>query len=248
MSDAPFARSQTKGYSGNDVWVTQDALRAWGKAKRPARESNVRRFAPTGHFQEATVLEVKHFQKLHSLPQTGVLGKRTWDLLEPYMTAKDIAVANDYYDRYVALDERTAIVAAMFEAYTHRLTDHYLEIRRMTWVSTPEKDRDSAEFLNNNDCSALATWGYYVGTKGRLDPTGFDFTGWGNTGSLTEHGTWTKTPQLADLALYTNPGHVAVVTRIDSRGIWVVSDGQYPMNFCVYNYGHPFVGFKSYID
>lgn len=247
MPNAPFSRSLALGAKGNDVWVVQDALRAWGKAKRPKDETEVRRYAPTGTMAMPTVVQVKHFQKLHAIDQSGVVGQRTWNQLEPFMTTKDVALATDFWARNHALTERQAIGQAAMNAYAHRASIHYVMTRKMTWWL--DGKTKSADELHSEDCSALATWTYFVGTNGTVDPNGLNFNGLGNTDTMLEHGTFVSGDkvQVGDLALYRDPGHVAIVTRIDYRGIYVVSNGHYPMSFTHYNYGHPFVGFKSYI-
>lgn len=236
---------------GNDVWVMQHGLQAWGKAKRPKNEEEVRRYAPTGNFGKPTTVQVKHFQKLHAVDQTGVVGQKTWNLLEPFFNAKDVVLAEDFYDRTHALDERQAVAHAMMEAYAHRYHIQYRQYRPSTWSYTMTKN---AEDLKDEDCSSLAKWGYFVGTDGKIDPCGYGYStkrlaGTGNTDSMLNHGKWIpfSKARIGDLVLYRNPGHVATVTRVDYRGIYVVSNGHYPMAFTHYNYGHSIVGCKSYL-
>lgn len=246
----PLPRSLGKGMHGNDVFATQDAMRRWGVAKRPKTEAGVRRSVATGNWGAPTTAQVKHFQKLHAVPQSGVIGTRTWNLLLPFMTATDLGFAKRAFENAHPFDSREAIRNAMYNAYTHRYSIAYVQVRPARWARTHTVDADE---LSGEDCSSISSWAYYVAHKGDakiVDPGGYNWSGYGNTDSMiaNRHGRWVKHPRVGDLAHYTRPGHVAVVTEVSSRGIFVISNGHHPMAHLPYNYGHAFLGFRDYIN
>lgn len=245
----PLPRSFGQGMSGMDVSAAQDALLRWGKAKRPRLESGVRKIPSTGIYGAGTITQVKHFQKLHDLPQSGVVGNRTWNLLLPFMSARDLAYAQHEYAVNHPYDAREAIAKAALDAYAHRYSIQYVQIRPARWASTHTVHADE---LTGEDCSSLAIWTYWVahqGDKNILDPGGFNFDGYGNTDSMINnpHGKWVHTPRMGDLAHYVNPNHDAIVTEVSSSGVIVVSNGHYPMIHQTAWYGHQFQGFRDYI-
>lgn len=239
----PCPRTFSRGASGDDVWAVQSALREWGKEKRPSKEANVRRYAPTGTVAFPTVSQIKHFQDLHNVPQSGVVGPRTWNLLTEFMKGNAIGKAQAAYKKYHPDTTRDKIARAALDGYANRSQIRYVQVRPMVWHHSHPQH---AEGLYAEDCSSFATWCYWV--AGAPDPCGMDFSGYGNTDSMLSHCHRVAAPKVGDLALYYSPGHVAVVVKVDPFGIWVVSNGHYPMAYEKYNYGHPFVGFYSAIN
>lgn len=238
----PCPRHFAKGDGGGDVWAVQQALRAWGKARRPSHEKDVRGYAPTGKVAFPTINQIKHFQDLHNLPESGVIGPRTWNLLVPFMSGTALDKAKAAYKQYHPETKRDAIARAAMDAYANRAHIHYVQARPFAWHHSHPKH---AEGLYAEDCSSLAEWCYWV--AGAPDPSGpaYNFNGYGNTDSQVSYMTRTSKPRVGDLAQYHSPGHVAIIVKIDASGIWVVSNGHYPMAYERYNYGHPFTGFYT---
>lgn len=225
----PCPRTVNKGDSGDDVWSIQSALREWGKEKRPTKEKDVRRYAPTGTIALPTVNQIKHFQDLHNIPQSGVSGPRTWNLLTEFMQGAAIAKAQASYKKYHPVTTRDKIVRAAKDGYANRSQIHYVQIRPMVWHRTKPLHADN---LYAEDCSSFATWCYFV--AGASDPNGFGYNGSGNTSSLRSHGKRVSTPRPGDLVHYADPDHVAIYI---GDGI-VVSNGHYPMGEYSDNYRH----------
>lgn len=233
-----LAYSLSLGADGPLVIAAQGALRAWAIERRPKGEPGTRGYAPTGHFKIGTVNQVKHFQKLHSIDQSGIIGKRTWDLLEPFLTktGKKLALS-EWLRIHPPLTVRDKVVQAALDGYAHRFQIKYVQMRPYNWLHTGTK---TAEQLYKEDCSSFAIWTYYV--AGALDPGGYNFTGWGNTDSMLNHGVQVSQPQPADFVFYDNPGHVSIFI---GDGL-CVSNGHYPMSKVVPNY-RPIRCIRSYL-
>ena len=200
-----------------------------------------RRYAPTGVYRTPTGVQIKHFQDLHSIPQTGVVGPRTWNLMVSFMSGRALDKAKIAYHKYHPDTTRDKIVRAALDGYANRSHIRYVQTRPMVWHHTHPP---TAEGLFAEDCSSFATWCYWV--AGAPDPCGMGYNGYGNTDSMLSHGRRVSLPKLGDLSLYTDPGHVAVIVKLSP--ITVVSNGHYPMQLLPAQYGHPFVGYYTYIE
>lgn len=77
---------------------------------------------------------------------------------------------------------------------------------------------------NNTDCSGFVEQVYM--TCGAPDPSGLGFAKplQGDTGTQESHGTAVKTPNLGDLAFWSDPDHVAIVVSTGNNP-WLVSNG-----------------------
>lgn len=237
----PCPRHFGRGDSGDDVWAVQDGLEHWSKQNRPHGEKGTRWYAPTGTIRFPTVNQIKHFQDLHNLPQTGVVGPRTWNLLVPFMSGRALDKAKTAYKKYHPITVRDIIVRSALDGYANRAHIHYVQARPMIWH---HRKPLHAEGLFAEDCSSFATWCYWVANA--PDPNGMNFDGFGNTDSMISHCRRVELPKLGDLSLYTSPGHVAVVVDLDP--ITVISNGHYPMSRLPAKYGHPFVGYYTAIN
>lgn len=127
-------------------------------------------------------------------------------------------------------------------AYVGRSNFRYSETRPMP------------QSLNSNpcvtDCSGFVTLVYKMAGAG--DPNGFGYNGSGYTGTLEKQGVAVKRPNLADLAFWRNPDHVAIVvgTGTDPQ---IVEFGAPPSpiitTVSTESRGHQaFLGFRSYLD
>lgn len=225
----PCPRTFGRNDTGDDVWSVQYALRKWGHDRRPAKEKDVRRYAPTGHFALPTVNQVKHFQDLHNVPQSGVVGDRTWRLLTEFMDGPAVVHANKAFKHFHPDTTRDLIVRAARDGYANRSRIHYVQVRPMVWHHFHVRHADQ---LYAEDCSSFATWCFFA--AGAQDPNGFSYNGAGNTSSLRAHGKRTNFPRPGDLAHYADPDHVAIYI---GNGM-VISNGHYPMGLYPATYRH----------
>jgi hypothetical protein len=188
----PFVRPLQLGARGNDVVAIKRALKRAGartyKLNSPIFGAILRR-------------DLKRFQKKNGLPVTGKYNKATHLALVKYF---------DNYGVWLLLhtpkpknhtkveDMRQHIVAAAVLGYNNRYSIHYTQgPSRMQGVKQHIRP---PRFPHWEDCSSFATWCYWV--SGAPDPNGLHYNGFGYTGTMANHGTWTSNPQAGDLALY----------------------------------------------
>jgi peptidoglycan hydrolase-like protein with peptidoglycan-binding domain len=184
---------------------------------------------------------VRRFQRAHKLKVTGEIDLATHNALSRAYKGKNGAVhAYGYYGKAGAT-VMTAVtkklraqekyllssgsvksrgVAAALMTVRHRSVIHYTQgALRMSGVT---RKMYPPNYPHYADCSAHATWVYFV--AGAPDPNGLGYNGYGYTGTQQRRGRsvrWQAAPILA-LAFYGRPiGHVGTVVK---RGM-VVSHG-----------------------
>lgn len=191
-------RNLHTGITGRDVKALQRILRA----------AHCRTLAPTGHFRKVTKVNVQLFQKRHHLRQDGVVGPVTWSAMHPYMDGYTVWLVNHTVIRKPIADHLDHMVKVAWWYYARRPL-HYLQQRpAYDWAPPPNVDY----YL---DCSEYVMVCSRAG--GLSDPSGFGWTGYGNTDSFLQHMRHTWTPKRGDLALYANPGHVAIITGVSAQ-------------------------------
>lgn len=204
----PYTRPISLGTYGKDV---QGAKRAIWKANSLGIPK-----APTKTFGPISVKQLKAFQKAHALPADGVLGPTTLRVLGPFFDAYAFLLYTGYPPTGSKEQKlRAAMVAYALWGYNNRAEIHYAEFRPMLYLNALET------LPVSEDCSTFATKDYKY--AGAADPNGLNYDGYGNTGTMREHGIVIPLAQAlpGDLAHYDNPQHVAIYVgngRVISHG------------------------------
>jgi hypothetical protein len=186
-------RTMHIGQHGRDIKALQRILKA----------ANVRKGETTSKFRKATRMQVITYQRRHGLHADGIVGPKTWGTMGRYMDGYTAWLVHHTVVRRPITDDIDHMVKVAWWYYAHRPL-HYYQQRPMQYTAPPPNvDR----YL---DCSEYV----YVCAKagGLPDPSGFGYTGIGNTDTFLQHMRHTWTPKRGDLALYANPGHVTIVT------------------------------------
>lgn len=181
------------GMKGRDVGAMQRCLKA----------ANVRKGDPSGHFRKPTRMQVLTYQRRHGLHADGAVGPKTWASMARYMDGYTRWLVQHTVIRKPITDEIDHFIKVAWWYYVRR-PHHYLQQRPMEDTGPPPNDD---EYL---DCSEYV----YVCAKagGLPDPSGLGYSNYGNTDSFLQHMRHTWSPQRGDLALYSNPGHVTIIT------------------------------------
>lgn len=216
----PLARTLHLNSSGYDVVAIQRALT---KTTPPIRKGKA-----TGLFGKYTAIQIKTFQKRHGIPQTGVWGPAThkaacgrklfdkygqsllvkeWHKLHPQPTPGDVM----WQAALLGVEHRSSIHYTQGPLRMQGVRDHLLPPNYGNW----------------EDCSSFFTWCAWVAHStvgGVNDPNGNNWQAWGNTWTLSAHGTRVSasTPSKGNAIFYGNCSHVTV----RGPGILCVSHGQ----------------------
>lgn len=165
-------RGSTDGKTRGEIWYLQRALRASGA--KPAVRS-------TGAFGVGTQGALRSFQrKARIKPVTGIYGPKTHLALSRYYdkTARVALAAIDKAHTQERFFGR--IVSGASWAWKHRTSMAYSQsITRQFLPLLPG-------FPRATDCSGYATWLYKI--AGLPDPSGFNYSIVGWTGTLGQHG------------------------------------------------------------
>ncbi len=193
-----FPRLIKQGDKGNEVIAIQRAL----------RRADCRGIPPSGKYLDFTRRNVIAFQRKHRLRRTGRVNRGTWRHLRRYFDNYDVWLLK-HSDAYKpkktgAMAKREAIAAYALWCYAHRDEMFYRQERPMAHMACPPGVNT---FL---DCSEFAENSYLCGTKRQVAPSGFGFSGWGNTDSMRGQGTRVATAMIGDLIFYNSPGHVTI--------------------------------------
>lgn len=151
------------------------------------------------------------------------------------------------------VDFRKAIVSAALFARAHA-PRHYSQDMTLRMEGLLKKIKPP-HMWNWGDCSGFATWCYWIGTGGEIDPNGWDFLGYPAhdmyTGSMGRHGTVVgrSAAKPADLVLYGSAPtfhHVAVLVK--TNPLMVVSHGHEggPV-YCSADYRGDLTQIRSYL-
>lgn len=231
----PLPRTLVVGDTGKDVAVMQGAL----------RRAKARGYASTGTFALPTRTQIKKFQRIHKIAQTGMYGPNTHLALIPFMTEYQRQTFHDV-DEIMHPPMRNRVVSAAWEGYLKRDQIHYTQFdRRMSGV----RDKILLPHVPPwEDCSSFSIWCYWI--AGAPDPTGFGYNGYGNTGSLWPHGKHVTIAQcrLGDLIFYGwkngQPEHVAIYV---GNGMVVSNGSEGGPYYERWNYRGDFIGARSYL-
>jgi len=199
----PFTRVLKLGTRGPDVKAVKRALCHQGCLKQRLR-------LVTPIFGLMVGQALQRFQGNHGLAVTGNYTEETHAKL----------VAGRHFDSFGAHlmasfskggkgeKLRKKISAAALYAHAHAPRHYTQGGQRMEGVVKKVKPPKMWSFA---DCSAFATWCYWV--AGAPDPNGLGYNGQGWTGTQVDHGKVVKDPKPGDLVFY-GPGpnrtHVAV--------------------------------------
>ena len=215
----PFRREIRRGTKGKDVIAVKRALSRAGYMKWIGWK-----FTPT--FGPYAVTALKRFQRKNGLPPDGVYGAATHTRLAKHRSRKGVQ-AFDSYSAFlldnlelVSPEEkrRNAVAAAAMFGYHRRPWAYSQGGSRMYGVT---RRLIPPKYPTVSDCSAFSTWCYMVADRtvgGVPDPNGFNYRGWGYTGTLQDHGVQISSGQLrkGDMVFYGYQeggriaGHVAV--------------------------------------
>lgn len=235
VKHVPLPRVLVLGDTGKDVAAMQGAL----------RRAKVRPYAATGSFAAPTRLQVKKLQAEHEIPQTGIYGPNTHAALIPYMSTYEIYLFNQV-NELLHPTTRHRILNAAWQGYLKRDQIHYTQSsRRMSGV------RDKILLPNvppYEDCSSFATWCYWI--AGAPDPNGFNYNGYGNTGSQYPNGvhvTLSKA-RMGDICFYGwsngEPEHEAIYA---GNGMVVSNGSEAGPLYESATYRKDMVGIRSYL-
>lgn len=198
----PYFRLISLGSYGKDV---QGAKRALWRANGLGVPKQ-----PTQTFGPVAVKQLRTFQKTHGLAQDGVLGPTTLRKLGPSFDQYAFFLYTGYPPGASKKQQaRTLKVAYALWGYNNRVSIHYAEFRPMTHM-------DALQLLPvSEDCSTFATKDFKFAKV--ADPNGLNYNGYGNTGTMRQHG---RVVSLADakpgdLVHYNDPQHVAVYVGHD---------------------------------
>jgi hypothetical protein len=188
----PFHRILKRGSVGKDVIAVKRAL------VRANCRSEAMRNDP--HFGKILKNNLKEFQQRHQLKVDGQYGPKTHAKLVRYF---------DGYSEWLYLHSpkkpsvsstRQHIAATAIYGYNHRWNMYYtMGPLRMQGVN---RHMQPPQYPTWADCSAYATWCYWV--AGAPDPNGrrFNYNGQGYTGTQVVNGMRVFVPQVGDLAFY----------------------------------------------
>lgn len=208
MSLVPFKRELRVGLEGGDVRALQRALRA----------AECRTIDPTGEFRQVTRRNVVLFQRRHGIKVAqGVVKSNTWAALQPYFDAYSHYLVNHTHIAPSASTKIDHFVKAAWAYYAARPLRYVQERPMRNTFDLPYIDR----YL---DCSEYV----YVCAKNAdlPDPSGFGYSGYGNTFSFLDHMQATHMPERGDLVFYDDPSHVAIIVgSVRKYGRMVLSNG-----------------------
>jgi peptidoglycan hydrolase-like protein with peptidoglycan-binding domain len=192
----PFERTIQYGDKGRDVIGAKRAIWRANGLPVPANATQL--------FGKGARDQLKIFQKTKKLNPDGVLGPVTLKALAYYFDSR----AYFFYVGYPpGSTPAKQIVAYCWWGYNNRGSIGYFQYRPMNYMT------DLEHLPENEDCSTFVTKAYKFG--GAKDPNRMSppYNGYGNTGTLRQHGTIVSVYQCipADLAHYDNPQHVGVV-------------------------------------
>lgn len=175
----PHPRDLKNGSIGWDVYALQRALavakmRKWGVFTRT--------------FGNGTTIAVKNFQKLHGLAQDGVYGVATHKKLALYYDANGIRLINKVKLLTASQTKKSNLLSAAMVLYNRGAVVHYTQGPARMWIVHNHYSLGMLSTMNQDyeDCSSSITGLRYVSKLS--DPNGFDFNGYGFTGSMADHG------------------------------------------------------------
>lgn len=239
----PFPRVRKVGNKGRDVQQDRRALTRAGFW--PVNTStNPPTFWDKPVYTHKFAMAVRAYQRKHNLKLTGEIDRATHNsLATPYKDAKGGVHAYGRYGtdgaRVMGLVQKKLIaqekyllssgsvtargVAAALMCVRHRDVIHYTQGGlRMVGVN---RRMYPPSYPRYGDCSAMATWWYFV--AGAPDPNGLGYNGQGYTGTQSPRGRRIRASAARPMALIfygsgSTIGHVVLVVR---TGALAVSHG-----------------------
>ena len=207
----------------------------------------------TAVYDQETVDDVETFyvSRKHNTG-AGKWDDWSWDtvasVVEQHPTWVTMTGAQKTIDGAASVGQKIALVA--YEVYQrYRMNVHYAEVRPI-----PVCIAQAACKIITTDCSGFATDCYKIG--GGPDPNGLNWDGQGYTGDEWDHGVEVALADLdpGDLVFYTDGSapttHVAVYYGLVAGEQYVVSNGEYPMQFlpvALAGSGLSIVGARRYV-
>lgn len=245
---APYPGQLKPGMQGPCVAAMQGALRAWALEKRPPGEPGTRGYAATGKWQGPTTIQVKHFQDLHAIDQSGVVGPVTWAALDEFFTPYGVSIVKKAVaaERETADRDRIVDVAKFHAAHRSLITYTQAWPGRMAQVVYRLR---RPNFPKSGDCSGMLTGWYWEGTEGRVDPNGRGFDGYGFTGTQWPRGERVGVGELrpGDAVFYGWDGRYPTHVAVYIGGGQVVSHGSSQGPLIVPVSYRPVTGCRSYL-
>ncbi len=175
---------------------------------------------------------------------TGTLGGRVNALVQEEIDRRARAkLAAAIAAKQAAATPRVRLVAAADKFLDQAAYYVYAQIR-----PAPVRDLYSAANRRRFDCSSTVIALYYAAGV-PVDPSGYGYAGWGDTGALWRHGTRTYAPLPGDFAFYGwetrngRPQHVAM----HLGGGEVVTFGSTPPRRRPVGYRSDYIGSRSYL-
>lgn len=207
-TSVPFRRLLKRKHPamrGGDVHAIQRTLRQHGFRKGPA----------TSRYGRGTRKQVRNWQAKHDLDADGIYGRHTHEKLSRRFDRR----ARHLYGKGWSPGgtTRSKMVKAAMHGYNVRGYMHYTQSAWTYWSSPYGRMYGVRHKVGMSgipryeDCSSFATWVYWV--SGARDPNGFNYNGYGFTGTLQAHGIrilWSNV-RPGDLVFYGWPtSHVAI--------------------------------------
>lgn len=222
----PFTRELKLGMTGPDVKAVKRALCHQGCLKQRLR-------MVTPIFGPGVKRALENYQRNHGLPVTGTYTQQTHSKL---VAGKNFDAHGAHLMASFSAGEKGAkvrnkIVSTALFARAHAPRHYTQGGPRMEGVVKKFKP---PKMWNYADCSAFATWCYWV--AGAPDPNGRGYDGQGWTGEMVDKGKAVSQPQPGDLVFY-GPGPSRTHVAVFVGGGKVVGHGQEsgpflsPMNY-----------------
>ena len=201
---APFTRNLKLGSNGRDVLAVARAL--------VNANYGGRGMVLTNHMGRKKIANLNRFKKAHGLPANGIYDIHTHLKLKKYFDPYGCwLLQHTVIPKPHVVSKRDIIVATALFGSANRYQIHYtMGSARMYGVRHHVKPPRVPYY---EDCSSYATWCYWV--AGAPDPNHLGYSGYGYTGTLVSHGSYTNNPRPGDLAFYGRgfngaPKHVTV--------------------------------------
>lgn len=207
----PFIRTLSDTPASNKGCQVAGACPAIFQLQRALKAAKVRTAKATGYYGAGTRDEVKAFQRAHKIAATGIYGPVTHHALSKFYDKAGRARLEAVVHARTVIRFRARLVTYASYAWKHRTSMAYSEgASRGLLPALPG-------FPRATDCSGYVTWLYKV--SGLPDPSGFNYTVVGYTGTLAQHGT--RVPaglplKVGDLVYYGGGfpyGHVAMIVN-----------------------------------
>ena len=209
----------------------------------------------TGNYGRGAAMDAAAWKKIHNIKDAHgrfrgeVFGQTSWRRLEPLLNTAERAwmlKRLDQIDRHQAetagMEARATLRGVAERFLAIRWQYHYAQIRPFPLALFHSENRDRF------DCSSTVITMYRAASI--TDPSGNNYSGYGDTGALWNRGVRVHTPQVGDLGFYgwqtfPYPRPIHVVMYIGNGR--VVSFGSTPPWSPPWNYRSDFLGWRTYL-